>query len=517
MVDAVMASFEADIASTIVLLEESATTAAESASLLEETSLKYSWNATVAPNPALAGDLITIRLQGQPGLLPMLDIYSWDDKIIYDDQRFTEVDDGLYVFEFSADKQFRVGKAYLYIISEQTTGGLVAGSATVEAMTLTEIAGLAASAPNAEKAAKKALDAIKAVEAVLISGESINIALTLKNLKESVDELPEMLSSEGPSVAIINAINKVAEKISALAGEEGYDMKTILEEALGESSTLKEIRNKTDAVGIAVDVLSGIFEYKFGGREDPIIKTSLKSGSVIFQLVAVNPSKTKTQKIYLKEYLPKEATPDAISDTGGLEIEYDTKKAIYFVHKEIELAPSEMRKFEVHIEDIWMIPEKRLAIFEERIDAILKHLKDTEYITKAEGIAKTVYLRIEDIKTSQTNEAVSRQRHIGIYRQNLLTIEGIKEDVARMEEILVTAGGPPAPEMLADAKIKADAPSKTMTWIVIFIIIIFVGLLAGVLFFTWHRQSQHTKDVFSEATKSAFPEAESKPQKEEKV
>ena len=42
-------------------------------------------------------------------------------------------------------------------------------------------------------AAKKALDAIKAVEAVLISGESINIALTLKNLKDSVEELPTVM------------------------------------------------------------------------------------------------------------------------------------------------------------------------------------------------------------------------------------------------------------------------------------------------------------------------------------
>ena len=46
-----------------------------------------------------------------------------------------------------------------------------------------------------------------------------------------------------------------------------------------------------------------------------------------------------------------------------------------------------------------------------------------------------------------------------------------------------------------------------MTWIIIFIIIIFTGLLAGVLFFTWHKQANLTKEALLAATKTAFPES----------
>jgi flagellar basal body-associated protein FliL len=70
--------------------------------------------------------------------------------------------------------------------------------------------------------------------------------------------------------------------------------------------------------------------------------------------------------------------------------------------------------------------------------------------------------------------------------------------------------------MLAKTRIKAEEPTKTMTWIVIFIIIIFTGLLAGVLFFTWHRQARITKEELLSAKKSAFPEAGSKEEKENK-
>ena len=79
-----------------------------------------------------------------------------------------------------------------------------------------------------------------------------------------------------------------------------------------------------------------------------------------------------------------------------------------------------------------------------------------------------------------------------------------------MEKILVTAGGPLAPEMLADQEVTSDAPTETMTWLVIFIIIIFIGLLAGVLFFTWQRQSGLTKGELLAAKKSAFKESVSK-------
>lgn len=62
-----------------------------------------------------------------------------------------------------------------------------------------------------------------------------------------------------------------------------------------------------------------------------------------------------------------------------------------------------------------------------------------------------------------------------------------------------------SPEMLSKTRIKSESPTKTMTWIVIFTIIIFIGLLAGVLFFTWHRQSRLAREELLAARKSAFP------------
>jgi hypothetical protein len=257
-------------------------------------------------------------------LRPVVSIYSWDNKNLIREQYVTETTNaGLYTYDFKADSKFTPGKAYTYIASEQTTSGLVTGSGMVESMSMTTIAGLSASAPEAARAAKNALDAIKGLEAVLISGDNINIALTLKNLKDSIDALPESLSKEGPSSQIAKVINEIAERLNSLAGGEGYDFTELLEQALTESPTMKQVRSKTDAISAVVELLLRLFESKFGGVDTPIVSTSLQPGSIRFRIVAVNPSKTRSQPVQVKTYLPEEVKPKDIIDSGGLEWEYD--------------------------------------------------------------------------------------------------------------------------------------------------------------------------------------------------
>jgi hypothetical protein len=486
--------------------------ATEAAGELEATAKKYSWNAVVSPNPVLVGDKVTLSLQGPSGYLPVLDIYSWDNKVIVNDYILTESAPGLYQYEFTVDSaRFTPGKSYTYIITESQTGGLVTGSGLVESMSITTVAGLAAAAPEAERAAKKALEAIQAVEAVLTSGEKINIGLTLKNLQESVEKLPETIAKEGPSATIVKTINEIAERIKAIAGEEGFDFSQMLEEALGESPTIKEIRSKTEAIQSVIQLLQMLFEAKFGGLDTPVVSTSIHGGSVIFRISALNPSKTKTQKVQVKVYLPQEVKPKDIIDLGGLDLEFDAEKGCYYVYKDnLELGPAELRIFNVEVEDVWVIPEEKLQDLKKRTDSIMSHLEKSEYYEQAKPIAESIYNRINQIKAMQADETVSQQQHIGNYRQNLETIDKIKEDIARLEKILVTAGGPLSPEMLAKTKIKSESPTKTMTWIVIFSLITFVILLAGVLFFTWQRQARLTREEIISAKKASFPESESK-------
>jgi len=505
-----MVTFGKDTSAAIGKLQSGADTAVAAGLKLEATAKQFSWKGQVAPDPALAGDMISLKVQGQPSSLiksfPLVTIYSWDNKAIVADVMMTENRPGFYVYDFLADARFAVGKAYTFMVTEQVTGGLISGSGMVESMGITTVAGLAAAAPEAERAAKKALEAIKAIESVLVSNENINISLTLKNLKESVDALPETLNKEGPNTAIMNAINDISSRLSKIMGQEGMDFSSLLDEKLGDTSSMKQLRNKTDTINAIVDLLLQIMEAKLGGVDSPIISTSLQSGSVKFRIMAVNPSKTKIQRVQVKKYLPEEVKPKDVMDLGGLELEYDSEKAIYYVYKnDLEMQPNQINVFEVEVEDIWMVPDSQLAELKKRTDEILALFGKSPLYSKAKEVTDTIYPVLEEMPKAQLDDTISREQHIGIYRQNQQNIKTINEKLAELEKMLVPENGKPTPNILERSKLKINLPSKSTTWLIILVVIIFLGIFAGIFFFVWQGQIKSSQELIKDAAKSSFP------------
>ena len=162
-VEETLTSFETRSDTAITQLQAGADKATEAGEELETTAKKYSWKASIAPNPSISGDSITLQLQGQPGKFPLLNIYTHDGGTALTTV-MPEVGDGLYQYTFVADNRFIAGKAYTYLISEEDTGGLVSGSGVVEAMSLTTIAGLAAAGADAKRVGEESLKMMEALQ-----------------------------------------------------------------------------------------------------------------------------------------------------------------------------------------------------------------------------------------------------------------------------------------------------------------------------------------------------------------
>ena len=234
---------------------------------------------------------------------------------------------------------------------------------------------------------------------------------------------------------------------------------------------------------------------------------SIERDPVTLSVVAVNPSTEKTQVVPVRIDLPQEVTPKDILDPGEMVIEYDDEHGLYYVYKkDIALAPKETRVFQVTVKDVWFVPDDQLDSLKEYTQILLNKLKGSQYEESSSKVAETIFQRIDEIKKMQEDETISRKARIGAYRINLQTMAQIKEDLARMERLLTFTGTPPVPVMMEESSVKSDAPSKTTTWLVIFLIMTFVGILAGQVFFTWHRQAQLTKGALLESKKSAFPD-----------
>jgi hypothetical protein len=121
-------------------------------------------------------------------------------------------------------------------------------------------------------------------------------------------------------------------------------------------------------------------------------------------------------------------------------------------------------------------------------------------------LANTVPAVLDEIAKNQVDDTVSREQHIGLYRQNMQTIKRIDEELASLLKLIQPSSGMSSPEVLEKSRLKINMPAKTTTWLIIMIIIIFLGLLAVVFFFGWQAQMRASQDALSAMRNNAFPE-----------
>ena len=210
---------------------------------------------------------------------------------------------------------------------------------------------------------------------------------------------------------------------------------------------------------------------------------------VTMRVVAVNPSAEKSRTVPVRIDLPAEITPADVLDQGEMDLEFDTDRSLYYVQKqEVQLAPKQTRVFEVIVRDVWFVPDEELEGLKGHTNLMLSRLENSEYYPFAKQLSGSILERLEAIQGMQNDETIGRKARIGMYRTNTQTLKIVKEDLARMEKLLSFTGGPPVPEMMEESPLKSDAPSTTTTWLVIFLVITFMGLLAGQFFFTWQRR-----------------------------
>jgi hypothetical protein len=209
----------------------------------------------------------------------MIDIFTTDSK----DQTQTitaaqpmvesKTQPGLYEYEIevSPKNNFFPGKPFTVFVQEPKTGNLEAGSVFVETSSLGTIEGLVAADTGSKRLAQETLDMIKGIQGVLSYEGSVGQAL--EGLKFRVDRLPKMIADEGSAGQgqIKSTVSQIAEQIRALAGDEGYDFSQLVKKGLDESSTIKDIRESTDEVQGATEVMQVIMESKLGGVDDPVV------------------------------------------------------------------------------------------------------------------------------------------------------------------------------------------------------------------------------------------------------
>ena len=215
------------------------------------------------------------------------------------------------------------------------------------------------------------------------------------------------------------------------------------------------------------------------------------TGSVVtIHFKITNPSLTEKRKVPLKRDLPAEVkTPDVV-DAGGLQVGFDTARNVGYVYLEdIELAPQESKVFDVKVRDPWAGLADRLPKLEGRAQDILKITADMESYKAVDAQARAILKDLGDLKGRKGPEGISPQ-YVAFARQQAEDVRGLETRLQRLEEIFqprekpIKAGIP---------VMDVPRPDKRTTWVLIYIILGFLGVFSALFYFRWYGKGKSEK------------------------
>ena len=250
-----------------------------------------------------------------------------------------------------------------------------------------------------------------------------------------------------------------------------------------------------------------------GWASAPIFQDTAKGASIIMKMQVENPSKTESQTVPVKVYLPKEVSPKDILDLGDLKLDYDPETGMYYVHNSVDLEPGQAKVKKVEMADVWVFTEEQLNSFVKEAKDMAIQLADTPYGAEASALVIGIEEKVQGILKRQEETADRPSEHIRAYRQGISLLNTIREDVLALERLQQdTSGGenqlkgPDSKDALAgigdsDSRIallesggvsEGGAPlgrsiSMTAAWRIILAILGFLGVLSVIFFMTWHR------------------------------
>ncbi len=266
----------------------------------------------------------------------------------------------------------------------------------------------------------------------------------IKGVKETVDQLATidtnidtLISKWGSYSAsdIYDKVKNLSSDISAI--NTVSNVSSILSLAQNNETNVKELKNKVLAMKAVVDVNRTLLEKV---SNQPVIKTWLEEGSIIFKTLITNPSNITSQTVPLKYYLPREVKKENIIKMDeGLKVDYDASQEALYVNGEFKLGPNETKLVSVEVEDIWKISEDEINSLRKQAEELSKPLKGTSYFAQGTLVKSDIDVSLDKILQIQ-KEANTPQGRIRAYREAKAEMQIVAGKMETMKTLVASAG-----------------------------------------------------------------------------
>lgn len=256
--------------------------------------------------------------------------------------------------------------------------------------------------------------------------------------------------------------------------------------------------------------LGGLWAAAAGAQE-------VERDPIEMRIIATNPSEHKPQDVMVRKTVPVGLSKreDILRPLPAeLEIQFDSKTALFYIvakkresdqKRMIELGPKEMRIFVVRLNDVWYIEDDDMTGLKEQAEAAMRMLEEGEYKDRARRLEKAIVDGLKSITSFQTDDRIDRETYIAGYLNSKEKLRQARVNVEEMERYIKLQREKASPVLQTDDDVPVQ--TRAATWLVISIILVFLGILTGAFYFVWQRRAHLLEQPLSEARDAAFPES----------
>jgi len=211
---------------------------------------------------------------------------------------------------------------------------------------------------------------------------------------------------------------------------------------------------------------------------------------LILHIKITNTSPTEKRPIPVRHELPAEVRVTDILDAGGLQVGVDAANNICYAYlpEPLELEPKGVRVFDVKIKDPWALPSGKLLRLETRVNDILKITREKESYKAVTVQAQAILTELEEVSGRKRPDVMNEQ-YVAFSRRQFGDVRAIEGRIQRLEEFFqptekAIPGGP-----IMDV----PRPDKRTTWVIIYIILGFLGIFSLLFFLRWFGKGKAEK------------------------
>jgi len=220
--------------------------------------------------------------------------------------------------------------------------------------------------------------------------------------------------------------------------------------------------------------------------------------TVKFIVRAKNPA-SEQRNMSVRAMLPKEITSFDIINKFDFRLLFDEDEARFVVEKEDIFEPTEEKKYEIILRDVWYITKEELDFLRDQASKILERFKNSTYESYAQQTVESIIQTLDEVWVLQQEVESSEniEDRIRVFVVNHQKVEIVKKKIKELQDLLLEIPVKRNTEIdqikqainelskMFDILSLGFTPDLSTTWWLILGIIGFLFVFATTFYITW--------------------------------